>query len=279
MNVKIQTLISKIKKYISRIPTSLKIVFFVILIINIYALICEAIKLLSGSQEFGSNWSEVIIEIILILVFLKMNAQRFDFSSNLNARKVSSKIIVLGFIGVFSAIVMVGAVGGLIECFIKSDVLTAGNVNQNSHTFSVIEKIMILISVSVTGPIVEEIVFRGIIMEKLWEKIGLNRAILFSSIFFGMMHFTSVITVLATTLAGIILAYTYAASKNLINGIIAHGMYNFVAYISVLVQFEIGGNSILFSVAVILICGTICYGSVASLKKARLQNGVLENNL
>lgn len=74
-------------------------------------------------------------------------------------------------------------------------------------------------------PIIEEIIFRGLIHTLLSKRYGVKRAIIFSSIFFGLMHGIGVVTIFAIV-AGIGLALLYEKTGSLAPGMVAHGVGN-----------------------------------------------------
>ena len=82
------------------------------------------------------------------------------------------------------------------------------------------------IGATIFAPIMEELFFRGIILQKVAVNIGIIRAILISAIIFALVHFRYDIVSLLIT--GIILAILYLKSKKLIIPIIYHFIYNLI---------------------------------------------------
>lgn len=78
------------------------------------------------------------------------------------------------------------------------------------------------------GPVVEEIIFRGIILQRLAIKYNLNRAIIISSFVFGILHGDD--AGLGVFVGGLILAMLYVKTKSLVVPIVLHIMNNAIGY-------------------------------------------------
>lgn len=81
--------------------------------------------------------------------------------------------------------------------------------------------------------ITEEILFRGVIqpwMESTW---GMTEGLIASSIIFGLVHAVTPLYALLATLVGIYLGLSmdYGGQRNLLNPIIIHGLYDFLAFL------------------------------------------------
>jgi membrane protease YdiL (CAAX protease family) len=94
---------------------------------------------------------------------------------------------------------------------------------------------ILIIYACVVGPILEEILFRGLVLQSL-RPWGDKLAIIVSSVLFGLMHI-NVIQVFTTTLLGLLLAYVAIKSDSIISTIILHILYN-----STLMPCELYGN-------------------------------------
>lgn len=83
-----------------------------------------------------------------------------------------------------------------------------------------------ILAVVLVGPIVEEVVFRGIVFNRLKEyKVTLWVAIIIQAILFGIIHFNA-FQGLYAMLVGILFAIIYHKTKTLWAPIIAHMSYN-----------------------------------------------------
>lgn len=79
-------------------------------------------------------------------------------------------------------------------------------------------------------PILEELVFRGIVCGQLSMWYGNRYGIIISAVLFGIMHF-NVIQFLYAFLMGLLLAYVYNSTKKLWVTSLAHGLTNFIVII------------------------------------------------
>src|SRR5699024_1298096 len=74
------------------------------------------------------------------------------------------------------------------------------------------------------APIVEEVVFRGFLLNKWGEKIGIRKAIFWSSFLFSILHFQSF---LPQFLGGLLYSLIYTKTGKLSISIILHSLGNF----------------------------------------------------
>lgn len=78
----------------------------------------------------------------------------------------------------------------------------------------------------IVAPIVEEIVFRGYIMNKWIDKYSLKKGIIFSSLLFMIFHIQSFF--IPQLLLGLLCALVYVKYNNLFYAIFTHSLYNFL---------------------------------------------------
>lgn len=146
----------------------------------------------------------------------------------------SLKAVVFGTIASFSIANIVSGARAITECFVHNDLITASNVGIGFTDWDSFEVIVLVLATCMFGPIAEELLFRGLLMNSLWKVFGLHKAVILSAICFGVLHGNSMITIVSATFMGIALAYTYAINRNLLDSIIAHLIYNtFVTYVTV----------------------------------------------
>ena len=83
----------------------------------------------------------------------------------------------------------------------------------------------------VVAPILEELIFRGIILDGLLEKYSPLKSILISSILFGIVHLNPWQFVVAVIL-GVFSGWIYYKTKSLPFSIIIHATANFCGYVT-----------------------------------------------
>lgn len=86
----------------------------------------------------------------------------------------------------------------------------------------------------IAAPVLEEILFRGIIQETVAKEYGVFRAVFISALVFGVVHIIPQQVVNAFFI-GIILGYIYFRTSSLIPVIIIHALNNAFSYVSMLI--------------------------------------------
>ena len=76
----------------------------------------------------------------------------------------------------------------------------------------------------VLGPLVEEILFRGILLQLWARKFGVRAAVVASAVCFALLHMDAI----GSFVFGIVMAALYVSTKSLLVPIVAHGLYNAV---------------------------------------------------
>ncbi len=95
----------------------------------------------------------------------------------------------------------------------------------NEKPFNNILEIIIWgISANLLTPLMEELFFRGIILQKWSLKWGVTRGIIASSFLFAIIHFR--FDIISLFITGILLSILYFKTRNLINSILLHCFYN-----------------------------------------------------
>lgn len=81
----------------------------------------------------------------------------------------------------------------------------------------------------VIGPIVEEVLFRGVLLNKLAVKFGIKKGIVFSSLLFMVFHINSFF--IPQLIGGVLLGIIYIKTKQLIYPILAHSLNNLIPFL------------------------------------------------
>lgn len=87
---------------------------------------------------------------------------------------------------------------------------------------SVLNTAITFLGAVIVAPLVEEILFRGVILERGSRHWGLGAAVLISSFLFGMLHFDP----LGSTLFGVLMCLVYLQSSSLLVPILVHALNN-----------------------------------------------------
>ena len=83
-----------------------------------------------------------------------------------------------------------------------------------------------LISVGILAPISEELLFRGLIFNRMRSYMNENSAIVLSALIFALMHAPTVIQIIYAFLLGCVLAYAYSKFENILVPIVIHMIFN-----------------------------------------------------
>lgn len=86
----------------------------------------------------------------------------------------------------------------------------------------VIQYILIFVVISVLAPVIEEVVFRGILVERFGLKYGYSRAVIISSLIFGILH----ADIIGAFIFGVILCVIYLQTKSLMMPVLIHALNN-----------------------------------------------------
>ena len=85
--------------------------------------------------------------------------------------------------------------------------------------------IITLISTGIIGPIIEELMFRGIIYNELKLKVSPMKAILLTTLFFAIIHF-NILQIIYTFAVGFLFIFFYEKYKDIKAAIILHMTLN-----------------------------------------------------
>ncbi|WP_247077998.1 type II CAAX endopeptidase family protein [Cellulophaga sp. F20128] len=79
--------------------------------------------------------------------------------------------------------------------------------------------------------IFEEILFRRILAQKLFNRLGLKKAVWISALIFGLTHIYTETGILSAFIGGASFAYIYLKTNNIYLSITAHLLYNITTYL------------------------------------------------
>ena len=99
------------------------------------------------------------------------------------------------------------------------------------------DKVSMVIAVAIVGPILEELLFRGVVYNRIKDMFNPVVAIISSAIIFGIFHMNWVQGIYASTL-GILLAYLYYKYKTIYASIIMHMTCNTISLIATFLSKE-----------------------------------------
>ena len=132
---------------------------------------------------------------------------------------VTSKALLLNFIGGWFILIFLTVVQN--EAPLENTIFQKININEY---FSLV---MILVLLSVATPVIEELLFRGLILDSLSESYGSWTSIFISSVIFAVLHFFSgPLSILNAFWGGMIYGYVRMRTNSLWPSIFLHSMWN-----------------------------------------------------
>ncbi|MBZ9608192.1 CPBP family intramembrane metalloprotease [Clostridium estertheticum] len=196
-----------------------KVVLFYILAIILTFLLLE-IPIIDNIYLKDKYVAEIMLNIILLvfvslLVFRGNNAMKNDLVSCI--KEISYKKIARLYLLNIGLYIGVGLI-----------LLVGTHVTATGLTLSY------LIFGVTTAPIIEELFFRGVLLNKLKFKTGIRLAILISATIFAIVHFD--LNFIGRFFMGVLSALLYIETKNIVNCIIFHMLYNFSVFIFVVLS-------------------------------------------
>ena len=97
----------------------------------------------------------------------------------------------------------------------------------NGAPDAILANIVSILVIVVLAPVMEEIFFRGFLLNRLNAKYGPVRAVVLSSLLFGLLH----ANILGATLLGAMLAIVHFRTRSLVAPILAHAGNNAVGFL------------------------------------------------
>lgn len=168
-------------------------------------------------QLAASYWTIISFTIALIIVLLLLKT---DMS--MRQHTPLSKTLFWSVFGVFLALAAQS-----IAAMIEMNLLGIEPGSQNTEFIVNLVKMTpwLIVVTSVIGPILEEIIFRKIIFGTLVPKLGFFLSAIISAIVFAFVHL-DFSHLLIYTAMGLVFAYLYSKTKQILVPIVAHVMMN-----------------------------------------------------
>jgi membrane protease YdiL (CAAX protease family) len=93
-----------------------------------------------------------------------------------------------------------------------------------------------IVTAVISAPILEEVLCRGLILESLRKRYSVGVSILISALFFGLIHYPDIATMIVATVSGLILGVLYVRTSSIFASMIVHSINNAMAF--TLINFE-----------------------------------------
>lgn len=176
-----------------------------------------------------------LYSVVLLTISHQLKKGDVPFSailgkSNLNVKKVipAVSLIILHFCVIVSGLFFVVRLMLLTQVgtALSLELLMEPTVSSQLSFLPLTLKFIIAV---IVAPIVEEVLFRGVFLNKLAVRFGIKKGILFSSIIFMVFHINSLF--IPQLIAGLLFGIIYIKTKQLIYPILAHSLNNLIPFL------------------------------------------------
>lgn len=155
------------------------------------------------------------------------------------------------------------AVAGMLACVAGSILVTISQIGQVFEGYDDVSQnifsqsfILQLVALGLITPFVEELVFRGLIYNRLKDYSTIHTAMLASSVIFGLYHGNLVQGVYGFVM-GLLMCFVYEKYHTLAAPLICHGAANLISIVLQLLQVTI--DSVLMAGAIAVVCVIVLY--------------------
>lgn len=187
-----------------------------------------AYHLLDNTEEYiGRHSLAVLLAAIVPTIFIlhRMIKQEFGSTVFTGWENIGKKeLLILGFLGIFTAT----GLGRLVQVLPIDNII--GNYKAVSEEFSNNFIVFQILTLCIAAPIVEEMIFRGVMYQRLLEYMDKVTAVVVSAAVFGIYHRNLVQGVYALIL-GVLLCFVYDSCKSLLAPVLLHTMCNTAALV------------------------------------------------
>ena len=201
-------------------PTALVLVTYILLL---FTKLID-ITLINRENEY---FSVVILQMMIFIlpgaIWCKFSGDKYMTGLRLRMIKADSILITISAAALIaSGSLLLGVLFGGLESLSNNFSLYDTFISKDQGTIP--NKIYLVMAYAVLPAICEEFIFRGIICHE-YEKGGVLRAVIISSLFFALLHF-NLQNLPMYLFSGLILAMTLYATRSLFGAMIAHFLYN-----------------------------------------------------
>jgi len=173
---------------------------------------------------FGENASSFIDDILIYLVALLFSIRKRKRGEKIFDFTIKNKWIVpLAIIAIYT--LGFSIVGPLLHLAPESN-----NFEQAMHELAKQPPLLLFLRLVVIAPIFEELVFRGIILAGYLKNYSPLKAILASSLLFGLFHF-NITQFIGGFFFGMFLGWAYYKTRSISFSIILHAAVNFLPFL------------------------------------------------
>jgi len=223
------------KKYFPTLSQAFTLVIQWFLLSLLAVLLTSPLMILSYFLEDTPVWAEnikffaVLLTYILALYWIiKLAKKKIQEQDGLilgwRLKKVSSRVLIISAVITLASIVLIDPLTTLIPMPESVEKIFKEMVQANVFSF---------LTLVVAAPVLEELFFRGIILDGFLKNYAPRKAIIWSAVIFGAAHMNPWQFV-GAGLAGLLIGWVYYKTGSLIPGMIMHFMNNLISYVVML---------------------------------------------
>lgn len=206
-------------------PKELSRVILFTLLFYFLAMIFAAVMLMLGWKKLA-----LIAEAFFIIpAIFYVISKKYSFIKAFRLTAVNAKILIFSFLIAFCLIILGDELDRLIGSIFPLPAWF--DAKQLMEIHSIVDGILIIGTAVVVAALVEEMLFRGMIQLTLESVNETARAILFSAIFFALLHLNPW-WMIQITFLGLILGYLAWKSNSILPTIIIHATNNLFAILT-----------------------------------------------
>lgn len=175
------------------------------------------------AKSHGVAWTLFLVNSVAAIIFLILLFTNRSFLSSIFKGKKASAggVILWGFLGFFFAM------GGQMLAAAIEYAIGIELGSENTEVLSNIAKVspIIIVSMVIFAPFLEEIVFRRVIFGGLYSKTNFWIAAIISAVIFAAVH-GELQHILMYMMPGLVFAFVYYKTKRLLTPMISHFLMN-----------------------------------------------------
>lgn len=207
-----------------------KLIFIYIAIIIAIGTISE-VEVLKDKSFLDENfWMTVVNSVLLIYFILKFKIKKDDYIDTFNSFKLKVKYKEVLTLSIVDLVMVFSICAVAISTIYKiNPEIVDSMLSEPVEKLSFISTVFLFTFTVILAPIVEEIVFRGILLRRVSFKFGVRKGIIISSIVFAILH--PGLGHIFSFIAGVIFSLIYLKYNNILISTITHMCYNFLYFI------------------------------------------------
>ena len=189
-----------------------------------------AYNFLDNTEEYIGTHSLIVLFIAAIpTIFILSLMMKREFGDTVFSKweRIGKKeVLIFGFMGIFIA----AGLGRLVQVLPMDNII--GSYQAVSEEFVSNSPVFQILTLCITAPIAEEMIFRGVMYRRFLEYTDKVTAVVFSAAIFAIYHGNLVQAVYALIL-GVLLCFVYDSCKSLLAPVFVHMACNTTALIMV----------------------------------------------